>query len=164
MAQQMFLRKIPENMQPWECSVNGVKYVYPAGTEQHVPEKVAHLIDAWYAAQEQESAPSGGGGGSAMVVGVNTETGALSHTYEEIITALKELRDVRMQFVEEYDGAVIVHYYSCGGTGENCVFFYNFTHGNNGQVAYLTTVTVYIDNSVRRQEGVVEFMNGTNDA
>lgn len=67
---EMFLRKIPENMRPWECSVNGVKYVYPAGTEQDVPEEVAHLIDAWYAAQEQESAPSGGGGSGELVVNI----------------------------------------------------------------------------------------------
>lgn len=45
---EMFLRKIPEDMRPWECNVNGVKYVYPAGTEQNVPAEVAAIIDAYW--------------------------------------------------------------------------------------------------------------------
>ena len=48
---EMFLRKIPEDMRPWECNVNGVKYVYPAGTEQNVPAEVAALIDAYWEKQ-----------------------------------------------------------------------------------------------------------------
>lgn len=51
MVQEMFLRKIPEDMRPWECNVNGVKYVYPAGTEQNVPAEVAALIDAYWEKQ-----------------------------------------------------------------------------------------------------------------
>lgn len=51
MGQEMFLRKIPEDMRPWECNVNGVKYVYPAGTEQNVPAEVAALIDAYWEKQ-----------------------------------------------------------------------------------------------------------------
>lgn len=51
MSQEMFLRKIPEDMRPWECNVNGVKYVYPEGTEQNVPAEVAAIIDAYWEKQ-----------------------------------------------------------------------------------------------------------------
>ena len=90
MSQEMFLRKIPEDMRPWECNVNGVKYVYPAGTEQNVPAEVAHLIDAWYVAQEQESVPGGGGGDSRFVVNVTRDEDwkpSFDKTYEEIMEA-----------------------------------------------------------------------------
>lgn len=46
-------KKIPDNMRPWSCEVNGVKYVYPAGTEQDVPEEVAAIIDAYWASKEK---------------------------------------------------------------------------------------------------------------
>ena len=59
MAQEMFLRKIPEDMRPWECNVNGVKYVYPAGTEQNVPAEVAALIDAYWEKQEVDYPETG---------------------------------------------------------------------------------------------------------
>jgi len=59
MVQEMFLRKIPEDMQPWECNVNGVKYVYPAGTEQNVPAEVAALIDAYRENQEVDYPETG---------------------------------------------------------------------------------------------------------
>ena len=49
---ESFKKKIPDNMHPWECEVNGVKYVYPAGTEQDVPEEVAVIIDAYWASRE----------------------------------------------------------------------------------------------------------------
>lgn len=62
----MVKRIIPGNMSPWECEINDVKYVYPPGTEQMVPEAVAHVIDAWYASQEpkypEPEQPEGGGG------------------------------------------------------------------------------------------------------
>lgn len=51
---ESFKKKIPDNMHPWECEVNGVKYVYPAGTEQDVPEEVAVIIDAYWASRETE--------------------------------------------------------------------------------------------------------------
>lgn len=56
---EMFLRKIPEDMRPWECNVNGVKYVYPAGTEQNVPAEVAALIDAYWEKQEVDYPETG---------------------------------------------------------------------------------------------------------
>lgn len=37
--------KIPDNMRPWEATINGLKYVYPAGTTQEVPDEVAALIE-----------------------------------------------------------------------------------------------------------------------
>lgn len=58
----MVKRIIPGNMNPWECEINDVKYVYPPGTEQMVPDEVAHVIDTWYASQEpQYPEPEGGG-------------------------------------------------------------------------------------------------------
>ena len=63
----MVKRIIPGNMSPWECEINDVKYVYPPGTEQMVPDEVAHVIDAWYASREpkypEPVQPEGGGGG-----------------------------------------------------------------------------------------------------
>jgi len=59
MAQETILRKIPEDMQPWECNVNGVKYVYPAGTEQNVPAEVAAIIDAYWENQEVDYPETG---------------------------------------------------------------------------------------------------------
>lgn len=59
MSQEMFLRKIPEDMRPWECNVNGVKYVYPAGTEQNVPAEVAALIDAYWEKQKVDYPETG---------------------------------------------------------------------------------------------------------
>lgn len=37
---------IPDNMNPYYVEVNGVKYSYPAGTEQEVPDAVAEVIEA----------------------------------------------------------------------------------------------------------------------
>lgn len=59
MTQATFLRKIPEDMRPWECNVNGVKYVYPAGTEQNVPAEVAAIIDAYWEKQEVDYTETG---------------------------------------------------------------------------------------------------------
>ncbi|MBP3411184.1 MAG: hypothetical protein J6M10_09340 [Clostridia bacterium] len=60
----MVKRIIPGNMSPWECEINDVKYVYPPGTEQMVPDEVAHVIDAWYASQEPKYPEPETGGGS----------------------------------------------------------------------------------------------------
>ena len=55
----MVKRIIPGNMSPWECNVNGVKYVYPAGTEQYVPAEVAAIIDAYWEKQEVDYPETG---------------------------------------------------------------------------------------------------------
>ena len=62
-ASMEFKRKIPDNMNPWTCEVNGVKYVYEASTEQDVPEEVAHIIDAYWKSMEPVKGSSGGAGG-----------------------------------------------------------------------------------------------------
>lgn len=36
--------KIPNDSHPWRCNINGVEYVYAAGSTQSVPEEVAQLI------------------------------------------------------------------------------------------------------------------------
>lgn len=36
--------KIPEDSHPWRANINGVEYVYAAGSTQSVPEEVAQLI------------------------------------------------------------------------------------------------------------------------
>lgn len=36
--------KIPGNASLWECNINGVRYAYPGGTTQSVPDEVAALI------------------------------------------------------------------------------------------------------------------------
>ena len=45
--------KIPDNSHPWRCNINGVEYVYAAGTTQSVPEAVANLIHEIETAQPQ---------------------------------------------------------------------------------------------------------------
>lgn len=47
---------IPNNMNPWECSINGVDYSYPAGTEQEVPDEVAGVIERYYKNQPAPAA------------------------------------------------------------------------------------------------------------
>lgn len=38
---------IPDNMNPWECCINGKKYRYPAGETVDVPDEVAAIIQAY---------------------------------------------------------------------------------------------------------------------
>lgn len=52
---------IPTFMSPYKCTINGVTYVYPAGTEQTVPDEVAALIEANAAATDYGKRPSAGG-------------------------------------------------------------------------------------------------------
>lgn len=61
--------KIPDNMSPWKAIINGVEYVYPAGTTQQVPDEVADFIER-ISKVEPEKAPvtppfAGGGMGGA---------------------------------------------------------------------------------------------------
>lgn len=48
--------KIPDNMSPWKAIINGVEYVYPAGTTQQVPDEVADFIER-ISKVEPEKAP-----------------------------------------------------------------------------------------------------------
>ena len=79
----MVKRIIPGNMSPWECEINDVKYVYPPGTEQMVPDEVAHVIDAWYASQEpkypEPVQPEWGGGGGGAQPDWNAAEGEPGH-------------------------------------------------------------------------------------
>ena len=45
--------RIPDNMVPWRCRINGVDYEYPAGEIKEVPDAVAAVIAAYNAAQRQ---------------------------------------------------------------------------------------------------------------
>ncbi len=103
--------KIPDNMSPWEATINGLKYVYPAGTTQEVPDEVAALIER-LSNLEPEKEPiappfAGGGMGGAdwnaaiMVVSFkshNLETGEIfmSHTASEIGQAVADGKIVFM--------------------------------------------------------------------
>lgn len=49
---------IPTFMSPYKCTINGVTYVYPAGTEQTVPDEVAALIEANAAAMDYGKRPA----------------------------------------------------------------------------------------------------------
>ena len=50
--------KIPDNLQPWECEINGVKYgPYPAGSIQTVPDEVGSVIDAYNSSLPVENPP-----------------------------------------------------------------------------------------------------------
>lgn len=111
-----YSRKIPDNMNPWECSVNGKKYVYPSGTVQEVNEEVAEIIDqtaGFPAAAPEEKPPfeaqgGGSGGSGAVAIAINVaiknettidiETTTCSTTYEEIYSALTETRPVTVSF------------------------------------------------------------------
>ena len=56
--------KIPDYTRPsWSCSINGVKYSYPAGTVQEVPDAVASFIESLRVAlqkKEEITPPLGG--------------------------------------------------------------------------------------------------------
>lgn len=59
----MAMVKIPKDKRPnWECEINGVKYSYPAGTEQEVPEAVAELIENLEELRPKTDSNAGGGG------------------------------------------------------------------------------------------------------
>ena len=50
--------KIPDNLHPWECEINGVKYgPYSAGSEQTVPDEVGAVIDAYNSSLPVENPP-----------------------------------------------------------------------------------------------------------
>ena len=51
--------RIPGNMVPWRCRINGVDYEYPAGEIREVPDAVAAVIATYNAAQRAtaEAAP-----------------------------------------------------------------------------------------------------------
>lgn len=50
--------KIPDNLHPWECEINGVKYgPYPAGSYQTVPDEVGSVIDAYNSSLPVENPP-----------------------------------------------------------------------------------------------------------
>lgn len=98
----MVKRIIPGNMSPWECEINDVKYVYPPGTEQTVPDEVAHVIDAWYASQEPKyPEPESGGGSGGAQPDWNAAEGEPGHilnrpfceTFETLFNQTVELPD-----------------------------------------------------------------------
>ncbi len=45
--------RIPDNMVPWRCRINGVDYEYPAGEIKEVPDAVAAVIATYNAAQRE---------------------------------------------------------------------------------------------------------------
>lgn len=51
---------IPNDYHPFVIEVNGVKYTYPEGTEQSVPDEVASAIENYYKLQPQERPTDGG--------------------------------------------------------------------------------------------------------
>lgn len=89
--------KIPDNMQPWSCTINGVKFVYEAGSTQTVPDEVADLISRvngiadnyvidkpWGGEMPDESSSGGGGsGGSGLPKPTVDDVGKVA-TVEEI--------------------------------------------------------------------------------
>ena len=70
--------KIPDNMSPWKAIINGIEYVYPAGTTQEVPDDVAAFIERISKVEPKKEPvlppfiPSGGGGGSTPSGGVTS--------------------------------------------------------------------------------------------
>lgn len=51
---------IPSNIKPtWRCTVNGVRYAYPAGTVQVVPDAVADAIKHYYDSIPREDPEAG---------------------------------------------------------------------------------------------------------
>ena len=98
-------RKIPDNMNPWTCEVNGVKYVYEAGTEQDVPEEVAHIIDAYWKSVEPVKGGSGGGGAGMMVVNITADENYTEFysdkTVHEILEATKAGMIVKAVMAEQ---------------------------------------------------------------
>ena len=100
---------------PYVAIINGIKYSYPAGTEQEVPEEVAVLIDAQIE-HEKPKYPAVSGGGGCMVVHItavaamDAEAGpqyVADKTYEEIMAAVNSGCNV-IAIVPFVDGGVHV--------------------------------------------------------
>lgn len=70
MASETYLRVIPMGSDPWVAIINGIKYSYPAGTEQEVPEEVAVLIDAQNEHEKPKYPPVQGGGDMLVTITV----------------------------------------------------------------------------------------------
>lgn len=51
---------IPSDYHPFVIEVNGIKYTYPEGTEQSVPDEVAGAIENYYKLQPKEKPADGG--------------------------------------------------------------------------------------------------------
>ena len=51
---------IPSDYHPFVIEVNGIKYTYPEGTEQSVPDEVASAIEHYYKLQPKERPTDGG--------------------------------------------------------------------------------------------------------
>ena len=88
--------KIPGNMQPWKCSINGVEYSYPSGTGEwwDVPDEVAVVIEQYYNNQPKPQVtipPFGGGGSKPFIVVENYDTyeNSANMTFDELKNAIE---------------------------------------------------------------------------
>ena len=140
-------RKIPDNMQPWTCEVNGVKYVYEAGTEQDVPEEVAHIIDAYWKSVEPVKGGSGGAGAGMMVVNITPVSAAeqaaesqfiADKTYQEILDAVLSGKIVVANF-NSIDGIAVSQ---LAGVNPDFAGFCGLTG------PYMSTIYLYQDNHI----------------
>lgn len=105
MAKPAIIRKIPNTRNPWVATVNGKTYTYEAGTEQEVPEEIAHLID-----QEMEHLkpkhPQQSGGGGMLVTVTRNDDGTFTpdKTFQEAINAVAAGVDMRFVIQQEGNG------------------------------------------------------------
>lgn len=72
--------RIPDNMVPWRCRINGVDYEYPAGEIKEVPDAVAAVIAAYNAAQ-RETAESNSSASFTVAPIRRTENGVENREY-----------------------------------------------------------------------------------
>lgn len=104
MASENFLRVIPMGSDPWVAIINGIKYSYPAGTEQEVPAEVAVLIDAQERHEQPKYPPVQGGGDMLVTITVIMPADAEAQpefladkTFAEIESAVDHGRNVRVK-------------------------------------------------------------------
>ena len=102
MARENFLRVIPMGSDPWVAIINGIKYSYPAGTEQDVPAEVAVLIDAQERHEQPKYPPVQGGGDMLVTITVIMPADAEAQpefladkTFAEIESAVNAKQNVR---------------------------------------------------------------------
>lgn len=159
MAALMEKRKIPDNMNPWTCEVNGVKYVYEAGTEQDVPEEVAHIIDAYWKSMEPVKGSSGGAGAGMMVVNITANDDYSEFysdkTVHEILEATKAGMIVKAVAAEQEV------YYICdlAYVDTEMAQFSGIAAYPNG-MARITAFSIYNDGYVEAVNGVISIGSG----
>jgi hypothetical protein len=150
---------IPTSMDPFVVEVNGLKYEYPAGTEQDVPEEVAAVIDNIEQMTPRPDGGSGGAGAGMMVVNItsNEDYSAFysDKTVHEILEATKAGMIVKAVAAEQ-DGYYIG---DLAYVDTEMAQFSGIAAYPNG-MARITAFSIFNDGYVEAVNGVISIGSG----